>query len=302
MHGDRPLLGIALVIAFSILAPATDGVAKLIGEAVPLILVVATRFVFQVGLLAPIAALRRRPVAWSGRLAALIAARAVLHVAGIGFMVLSVRYLPLAEAIAIAFVMPFILILIGWLILGEEVGPARLGACAAGFVGTLLVMQPSFAEVGPPALLPLMVAVIFAFFMVITRICSREIEAITLQAVSGGISLVLMLPALLLTAPAFGTLSPNAPLLVLMGVMGTAAHLLMTLSLRFAPASTLAPIQYVEIPVAALLGLLVFGDFPNGIALLGIAVTIGAGLFIVLRERRLSRTAPVPQGPAPPAA
>ena len=62
----------------------------------------------------------------------------------------------------------------------------------------------------------------------------------------------------------------------------------MTWSLRFAPASTVAPMQYLEIPVAAIVGWLIFSDFPNGLALLGIAITIGAGLFIVFRERRLS--------------
>jgi drug/metabolite transporter (DMT)-like permease len=74
---------------------------------------------------------------------------------GIALMFASLRYLPLADAVAIAFVMPFIMLLLGWFYLGEEVGPRRLGACAVGFIGTLMVVQPSFAEVGWPALLPL---------------------------------------------------------------------------------------------------------------------------------------------------
>jgi hypothetical protein len=70
-------------------------------------------------------------------------------------MFASLRYLPLADAVAIAFVMPFIMLLLGWFYLGEEVGPRRFGACIVGFIGTLMVVQPSFAEVGWPALLPL---------------------------------------------------------------------------------------------------------------------------------------------------
>lgn len=86
-----------------------------------------------------------------------------------------------------------------------------------------------------------------------------------------------------------------------MGALGTGAHLMMTWALRFAPSATLAPMQYLEIPVAALLGWLIFRDFPNGIALAGIAVTVAAGLYVILRERRLAR---VPEAPpaAPPAA
>ena len=81
-----------------------------------------------------------------------------------------------------------------------------------------------------------------------------------------------------------------------MGVIGTVAHLLMTWSLRYAPSATLAPMQYLEIPFATLLGWLVFGDLPNGLAAIGIAVTVAAGLYVIHRERRASLAA------APPAA
>jgi drug/metabolite transporter (DMT)-like permease len=79
-------------------------------------------------------------------------------------------------------------------------------------------------------------------------------------------------------------------LLLALGSVGTAAHLLMTWSLRFAPASTLAPMQYLEIPFGTVIGWLIFRDLPNGLAALGILVTIGAGLYIILRERRLARS------------
>jgi drug/metabolite transporter (DMT)-like permease len=68
----------------------------------------------------------------------------------------------------------------------------------------------------------------------------------------------------------------------------------MTWSLRFAPSATLAPIQYLEIPFATLIGYLVFGDLPNGVAALGIAVTIGAGLYVLHRERRASAAPALP--------
>ena len=68
-------------------------------------------------------------------------------------------------------------------------------------------------------------------------------------------------------------------------MIGTIAHLFMTWSLRFAPSATVAPVQYVEIPFAAFVGWVVFQDFPNGLALAGIVVTVAAGLYILLRER-----------------
>jgi len=78
-------------------------------------------------------------------------------------------------------------------------------------------------------------------------------------------------------------------LLGAIGLLGTVAHLLMTWSLRYAPASTLAPMQYLEIPVATGIGWLIFRDLPNTMATVGILITIAAGPDIVVRERNQSR-------------
>jgi drug/metabolite transporter (DMT)-like permease len=75
----------------------------------------------------------------------------------------------------------------------------------------------------------------------------------------------------------------------LLGIFGTVAHLLMTWSLRYAPSATLAPMQYLEIPFATAFGFLLFGDFPDDMALLGIAMTIASGLYILVREEKLRR-------------
>ncbi len=169
MNQDRPLLGLLLMIGFCIVAPLGDSVAKLLGDTQPLGQTVLIRFALQALLLAPLVTLTGRAWRLSGRLLLFAVLRTLLHIVGIGFMFTALRYLPLADAIAIAFVMPFILLMLGRFLLGEEVGPRRLIACIVGFVGTLMVIQPSFAEVGPPALLPLGVAVTFAAFIIVTR-------------------------------------------------------------------------------------------------------------------------------------
>ena len=91
--------------------------------------------------------------------------------------------------------MPFILLLLGRFVLGEEVGPHRLAACAVGFVGTLMVVQPSFAAVGAPALLPLLVAVLFSLFMLVTRRIARDADPVVLQAASGLVATAILAPA-----------------------------------------------------------------------------------------------------------
>ncbi|PWK60885.1 DMT family transporter [Roseicyclus mahoneyensis] len=309
-HADRPLLGILLMLGFCVLIPFSDALAKLLGGVFPLLQLIIIRFVAQAGLLLPLALARGAVIFPSARVVRLALVRTLLQIGGISLMFSALRFLPLADAVAIAFVMPFIMLILGRYILHEEVGPRRLAACAVGFVGTMMVVQPSFAAVGWPALLPLAVAVIFAFFMLVTRQIAKEIDPIALQGLGGILGLPILVPLLLLpelggTPPLIGwTPPPDAGalwLLVALGITGTLGHLLMTWSLRFAPSATLAPMQYLEIPVAAVVGLAIFGEFPNGLALIGIAVTIASGLYIVVRERNLSRAAARVATPAPPA-
>jgi len=311
MSADRPLLGILLMLGFCVLAPLGDATAKILTDTLPLGELILIRFVLQAVLLFPIVWLGGRPWRMRGRVLRLTVQRTVLHILGIGAMFAALRVLPLADAVAIAFVMPFILLLLGRFVLDEEVGPRRLAACAVGFAGTLMVIQPSFAEVGAPALLPLGVAVFFALFMMTTRQIAKEIDPIGMQAVSGAMAVVILTPLLLLlqalgveNARLVVPARADLPLLLLIGVLGSFGHLLMTWSLRYAPSATLAPMQYLEIPFATLIGWLIFRDLPDGLAALGILVTIAAGLYIVFRERATARAqtrAAAPLPPAPPA-
>ena len=296
---DRPLLAIALMLGFCVLAPTGDAIAKLLGDTVPLLQLLLVRFGGQALLLA-VHPEGSRAILRSSRLLRLTAVRAALHVTGLGLLFLALRFLPLADAIAIVFVMPFVTLALGHLFFGETVGRRRTLACGVGFAGTLLVVQPSFAAVGWPALLPLCVAVVFALFMLMTRRIAKEVDAVALQGVSGTLA-VLTLGLLWLALVASGRAGAVWPggtdltLLALMATIGTAGHLVLTWSLRHAPASTLAPMQYLEIPFATALGFAIFGDWPNALAQAGIAITVGAGLAVIWLERRAR-----PQAEAPP--
>ncbi|WP_425080856.1 DMT family transporter [Ruegeria arenilitoris] len=299
MTQDRPVFGIILMLGFCIIAPMGDAMAKLLAETTPVGMLVFVRFAVQALVLVPLAVLTGRSLRMRGRILWLTFIRTVLHILALSAMFSSLLFLPLADAIAIVFVMPFIMLILGKYILKETVGPRRLIACAVGFVGTLLVIQPSFVQVGAAALLPLVVALLFSLFMLVTRQIAKETDPITLQAASGMIAIILMLPVLLAgTIGGSWAVSLILPppdihlLLIAIGLLGTVAHLLMTWSLRFAPSATLAPMQYLEIPMATLFGWLVFHDLPNGVAAIGIAITIAAGLYVILHERANARSAP----------
>jgi len=299
MHPDRPLLGISLMIGFCAIVPMADAIAKLLSASVPLIEIMAVRFTAQALLLVPFLLATGRSMAMTPRMVRLVAIRTALFIIGMAAMYLALSYLPLADAVAISFVMPFIMLMLGRYVLGEHVGPHRLTACIVGFGGTLLVIQPSFATVGWPALLPLLVALTLAVYMLVSRQIAKEFDPISLQAVSGIIGAPILILIMLTTAGQepgmFGMKVPDgreALLLVAVGIIGTVAHVLMTSSLRYAPSATLAPMQYLEIPFATLVGWLVFHDFPNGLALVGIIITMAAGLYIVFRERKLAELVP----------
>ena len=302
MTTDRPFLGVMLMLCFCVLAPLGDSLAKLLGGAVALAVLVFARFGVQTVLLLPLVLVMRQGLGLPKDILAWTFVRTLLHITGIAMMFSALQYLPLADAIAIAFVMPFIMLLLGKYVMGEEVGRQRLMACLVGFGGTLLVVQPNFVDVGWPALLPLGVALVFALFMMVTRRIARSMDPIKLQAISGVQACIVLGIGFFLFPALQGeggfVLSGDVWwLLLAMGVVGTLAHLFMTWSLRFAPAATLAPMQYLEIPFATLIGWIVFGDLPDGIAAVGICITMAAGLYVIVREQRLSRRAPIaPEG------
>src|SRR6056297_3193144 len=199
-------LGILLMVGFCVLAPLQDSFAKLISNDIAIGQVAATRFVFQVALLLPLAAMfgwLHRPR--TGEIA-LHLVRGVLLLVATACFFTALRFMPIADAIAIFFVEPFILTLLGGLLLGETLGPRRYIACAVGFAGALLIIQPSFQEVGAVAFLPLVTALCFAFYMILTRRLASRMPPITLQVYTGTAAHVLALPSLVL---AYG--SGNGP-------------------------------------------------------------------------------------------
>ena len=298
MTQDRPTLGILLMVGFCLIIPMADAFAKLAGTLLPLAVLLLARLFCQGAIMSGLVLAAGKSLKLPPRVFRLTVLRALLNLAGLGAIYASFRVLPLADAIAIAYVMPFILFFLGHHFMGEVVGWRRILAALAGFGGTLLVIQPSFAQVGFQALLPVLAAFVFAVFILVTRVVAKEADAGALQAVSGWIGM-----AALLLMMAFGELWGIRDLsfdwptregwlyLAGIGIFGTLAHLLMVQSLAKAPSSTVAPIQYLEIPVAAGLGWIIFEEFPDGMALLGIAVILCAGLYILFLEQAVANQA-----------
>ncbi len=295
MNNDRPLLGVFLMVGFALTVPGIDALAKLAGDFIPVGQIVASRFCIQAALLLPIALLIGHLRLPSLHEALLHAARAALIITATAMFFTALRFMAIADAIAIFFVEPFILTLLGAAILGERVGLRRLMACMTGFLGALLVIRPSFAAAGTVALLPLGTAVCFSFYLILTRYAARMLHPVALQAWTSLAASALVLPVLAgFQGSGFGPLELKMPegrywvYLAGVGIGSTLTHLMLSGALRFAPTATLAPLQYLEIIAATILGYLIFSDVPDAQAVVGVAVIVCSGLYVIWRERRLA--------------
>ncbi|MCB6178859.1 DMT family transporter [Rhodobacter sp. Har01] len=297
MNTDRILPGVLLMLAFCVLAPLLDVSSKLAAEAgLPVGQITTARFVVQGALMLPVVLAMGLSLRLDRRALGFVTLRAVFLILSTFSFVSGIAVMPLADALAIAFVEPFILLLLGPLIFGDHVGPRRLAACLVGFGGALMVIQPSLAVFGLVALWPLGTAVFFAFYMLVTRAISVYMHPVAMQFHTSWTGLALCLPVMLaFDGGALPALDPIWPQglgwlwLFGVGFWAAVSHICMTYALKFAPSATLAPLHYFEIVVAVLMGYLIFDDLPNRITVTGIAVIVASGLYIIHRERLAHR-------------
>ncbi|MCB1461578.1 MAG: DMT family transporter [Nitratireductor sp.] len=284
--------GIAMMVIFTLIAPGIDIFAKLATAHVPSAEVAAMRFAVQFIALTPIVLWRGGLAGLTGGMLAIHAVRGALIGAATIFFITALSHMPVADAIAIFFIEPMVLTLLGGVFLGEKVGWRRYLASFVGFIGAMIVVRPSFQELGPVALLPIGTAFTFAIYLILTRRMAAREDPFTMQAFAGFFG-TLFVGLILWFGNGSGSavLDPIWPdhrgwwLMLGVGVMATISHLFLVYAFRKAPASVLAPLQYLEIVTATIFGFLVFSDFPDALKWLGIAIIVASGLFIFWRER-----------------
>ena len=302
MKDDNILYGIFLMLAFCILAPIGDALAKSLITKTTLITLIFSRFFVQTLLMTPITLALRKPFDFSAKTLALCTLRVSLMIAAMMAMIVALRYMALADAISIAFIMPFFVLILSHFIMKESIAKRQVLACAIGFVCALLVIQPAFVTIGWAAIFPVLAAFLFAAFLIVTRKIAKTVDAFALQSVTGVIGLALIVPTLCLAhvselnkiSITFGFLTdPSLFLfLVIFGLNSSLAQLALILSLKYAPGSKTVSLQYLEIPIAVLIGIFVFSEVPNLSALIGMCLIAGAGLLSLLKQEAKRPSAP----------
>jgi drug/metabolite transporter (DMT)-like permease len=220
---------------------------------------------------------------------------------------LGLAAMPLADAVAIFFISPLVITLFSVLFLGEIVGPRRWAAIAVGFIGVLVMMRPGTQAFQVASLLPLVAAVCYAGLHTLTRrIGSTESAATMAFYIQIMFIIVAILFGLIVGDGRFDDQADPSlaflfrawswpvvadyPIFLIIGVGIALAGYLISQAYRVAEASYVAPFEYLALPMAVVWGMVVFDEFPDFWDYTGMALILGAGLFMVWRE---ARTKPV---------
>ena len=203
----------------------------------------------------------------------------------------SLRYLPLAEATAINYSTPALVVLLAVVFLHERMTRPRIALVVAGAAGVLLIVRPGSAMFQGASLLAFCAAGFYGAFQILTRkLASEDWRVLLFYPAAMG---TLMAAAAL---PWYGVRT-DAPwsdvaLIIGGGLLGTFGHSLFIHAFQRAPASALTPFTYVHLVWATIVGWIAFGNFPDAWTLAGMAVIASSGLLIALHERRRARGMP----------
>lgn len=209
--------------------------------------------------------------------------RGVMAVGSGALFIFAIKNVPLADAVAVTFVAPFIVTILGALILKEPVGIRRWLAVAIGFAGMLIVIRPGLGVFHPSIFLVFLAAVFFSFRQLISRWLSGTDPVITTVAYTS-------LTAFLLLSFAqpfvWSTPSSTGAVLMIIGLALTAAigEILIIKALDIAHSVVLAPVHYTLIIWGTFYGFIVFGELPDGWTLVGCAIIVLSGLYTTYRE------------------
>ena len=261
-----------------------DATAKYLVRDHALFLVVWARYAGQMLVVTPFAWQRAGPGFWRARHPVLQLVRSLFLLTATICFFGSLRYLPLAEGSAITFLAPIFVVVLSGPLLGEQPTQARWIASIAGFVGILILARPGSAIFHPATLLLVVAALCNALYFLITRKPADESAYTTLfySALAGTIGLSLALPW------QFDGGAPtlrDGTLFLLLGLFAGLGHWFVISAYLLAPASMLTPFTYLQMIWATLYGFAIFGQLPDRVSALGMAIIVASGLWLALQER-----------------
>jgi drug/metabolite transporter (DMT)-like permease len=278
----RPIPGVVLMTLAMFTAPIVDGLAKHLSASYSPLFLGWARYAVASVLLLPFAAVARGPRLFPGERLASHGLRTLFLVAAMTLYFLSVARIPLATAVSAYFVAPMVAVVLSVLLLGERMTRAKALALAFGLAGSLVILRPG-GSTDPGILLALASGVRFALYLVTTRQAAQASDPVRTLAFQCVVGTVLLTPQALLSwrTPA----ARDLLLFVGLGAVSALSHILSIVAFRRSNASTLAPLVYVELIGAVLVGYFGFGEVPGLATVAGAALIVKAGLVLLGQER-----------------
>lgn len=287
MHPQgKPLKGVALVVAATLLFACADTLGKHLALLYPVTLVLAARYTVNLGLVAAVMAPRHRAALWRTHRTGLVLLRgACLALASISMMA-ALRLMPVAETVAIIYIAPVLVMLAAGTLLKEQVGALGWISAGLGFAGVLLIARPGSGLDPLGVALSLANACLSTGYHLLTRVLSKTETTMALMFHTALVGAVIFVTLTLALGSETMPSPLDAGLMLTLGALATAGHLLFTSAYREAPASTLAPVNYMHIAFATLLGWLVFQQLPDVFGFAGMGLIAAAGLLAAWRASR----------------
>jgi drug/metabolite transporter (DMT)-like permease len=277
------MIGIALMLAAMAILPGIDVLAKFLGqEGVPVMQIVWARLTFGALLTLPFAARHTGVRGLMPDQPGIHTLRAGLLMGATFFFFCALKYLPIADALAIFFVQPLVLTALSPLILKETVGPRRWAAVCVGFIGTLIIIRPGITAINPGSLFALAAGISLALYFLLTRRISGRAQAIVTTFHTNALGCVLASVVVIFVWQT-PTLSQWGQFLALAAIANV-GHYCIVRAYDHAEASLLAPLAYTEMVTSTLMGLIFFGDFPDRWTFLGVAILIACAIYISTRS------------------
>jgi drug/metabolite transporter (DMT)-like permease len=293
--GQVPTRAVLLIVGSVLCFTLLDTIVKHLAPRYPIPLLVWARLTFQaVAMLISLWPSARRNLLRSPRVGVQVV-RGLLIAASSFLFMSALKYLPLADATAINYSSPVLVILMAVPFLGERMTGPRSAFAIAGIAGMLMIVRPGADIFHGASLLAVANAFVYAIYQILTRKVADEDPRITVLY-PGLVGAMVMTAVLPFAEISTQMLPMDIALICAAGLLGTLGHLLFILAFRHGPASALVPFTYMQLVWATLIGWLAFKDFPDNWTLTGMAVIAGSGLWIALYERRsaLMRTVQMP--------
>jgi drug/metabolite transporter (DMT)-like permease len=285
-RGENTMRGILLLLAATLFFSISDVLAKVLGERVPVIEIGWIRYLTFFVIILGVGA-REGKVRLRVNLPGAQLVRGAMMVVSALFFIFALRFLPIADAAAVGFVSPLLITALSVPMLGEVVGLRRWTAIAVGFIGVLIVIRPGTGTFQPAAFLVLASSLAWAVATILTRrIAGRDDASATMMwAAMVGLCLLSVAVPFVYVGPSWSDIALN----VALGTFATIGQYWMLLAYRNAPASLLAPFNYVQLIWSTASGWMVFGTLPDEMTLLGAAIITASGLYTIHRERIRAR-------------